>query len=188
MLSNIMSGGHTMSENGFVQMLLEAAGGSIADQRDMELACAGAQWALSHGWRPYLGAYQGYVGGNRGLEFWVNDTPTRDALMVMVRVAPGTAWKVHARYPVAHLGHALDILAAEELIPARFSTIGRRALEGHAEALEGAADTLGDVVRRAYCADRNRDAELVGEARIASLLEAAESARRYAGAELAVLR
>jgi hypothetical protein len=164
-----------MSEDAFVRMLLEAAGGNVVDERDVELARAAARWALKpkNNWRRYL---DGFICGHDGLEFWVQHTPSRDALTVMVRLTPGTGWNQHGRYPVAHLGHALDLLAAEGLLPARFSTIGRRALEDHAEAMSRAARQLiqGD----------SPDGQTVWAA---ALSDAADSARRFAGAELAVM-
>lgn len=176
MQGNTKNGGNEMSEDGFVRMLLEAAGGNVADERDVELARAASTWALSHGWRPYLGDSQGYVRRRASLEWWVDDAPTRDALMIHVRLQPGTGWKRHGRYPVAHLGHALDLLAVEQLIPARFSTLGRQALEDHAEALQRAARQLvtGD----------GPDGQTVWAA---ALAEAAESARRFSGNHLLVL-
>lgn len=163
-----------MAEDAFVRMLLEAADGTVADERDIELARAAGRWALSHGWRPYLGDGQGFVCGHNGLEFWVDDAPSRDALVVMVRISPGRGWRAHARYPVDHVGHALDLLAAEGLLPARFSTIGRRALADHAEVLWRAAKRVLDI-----------DDAMFDWA--CGLAEAAASAERFPSGELAVL-
>lgn len=120
------------AEEDFVRMLLEAAGGNVADQRDVELARAAGNWALRNGWSQYIANGEGFICDREGLQFWINDTAARDALMIMVRISPGTGWQVHGRYPVAHVGHALDLLAAEELLPPQFSAIARRVTEASA--------------------------------------------------------
>lgn len=178
-----------MAEDAFVRMLLEAAGGNVADERDVVLARAAGAWAHRHGWRSYLGEGQGMICGHSGLEFWIDDAPSRDALMVMVRIAPGTGWRKHARYPVAHLGHGLDVLAAEGLIPARFSTIGRRALEDFAEALDrgaSALDQLGATATAAEVAEYGEHYPQEMRVRAAVMNRAADQARAFPRAELAV--
>lgn len=178
-----------MAEDAFVRMLLEAAGGNVADERDVELARAAGAWAYDHGWRPYLGEHQGFVCGHNGLEFWVDDVPSRDALMVMARIQPGAGWKAHARYPVAHLGHALDVLAAEGLIPARFSTIGRRALDDYAEALDRAARTFWLMAEGAGAKEIVEYGKYYPQemrVRSATLNRAADQARAFPRGELAV--
>lgn len=167
-----------MAEDAFVRMLLVAAGGHVTDERDVELARAAGAWAYEHGWRPYLGDCQGFVCGRNGLEFWVDGASAPDALLILVRLQPGTGWKIHCRYPVANLGHALNVLVAEELLPDRFSTIGRRALEDHAAALERSA---------AFIRRRSLFADSEGWVEADVLDQAAASARRFAGAQLAVL-
>jgi hypothetical protein len=177
-----------MAENGFVQTLLEAAAGNVADERDVELARAASAWAYRNGWRAHLGA--GFVCDCNNLQFRVDSDVERDALTVMVRLRPGPGWKLHARYPIAHLGHALDVLAAEGLIPARFSTIGRRALEDHAEALDrGAAELamMAELVGPAEIAEFGE--HYAGEllVRAAVMNRAADQARSFPRGELAVL-
>ncbi len=178
-----------MAEDAFVQMLLKAAGGHVDDERDMDLAQAAALWASQpqHGWRPYL---QGFIRGHNGLEFWVDGMVAPEALLILVRLQPGTGWKVHGRYPVAHLGHALDVLAAEGLIPAQFCTIGRRALGNYAEALDRAAGVLSAIGRAATSqeiADYGEFYPREMEIRAAAMNRAADQARAFPRAELAVL-
>jgi len=190
MRRNTKNGENEMAEDAFVRMLLESAGGNVVDERDVVLARAAAAWALRHGWRPYLGDHQGFVGGHNGLEFWVDDAPTRDALMILARVQPGTGWKAHGRYPIAHLGHALDVLAAEGLIPARFSTIGQRALEDYAEALDRSASVLGLLAQEVGPAEVAEYGEHYAwelKVRAAVMNRAADQARAFPRAELAVL-
>jgi hypothetical protein len=189
MRRNTKNGGIEMAEDAFVQMLLEAAAGNVADERDVELARAAGAWAHRHGWRPYLGASHGFVCGHGGLEFWVDDVPTRDALLVMVRIQPGSGWRSHARYPIAHLGHALDMLATEGLIPPRFSTIGRRALEDFGEALDRSAGKLWEMAEQATLAEIAEYGEhYPWDLRIRSAVmnRAADQARAFPRGELAV--
>jgi hypothetical protein len=189
MRRNTKNGGIEMAEDAFVQMLLEAAGGNVADERDVTLARAAGAWAHRNGWRPYLGAHQGFICGHSGLEFWVDDVPTRDALLVMVRIHPGKSWRSHARYPIAHLGHALDVLAAEGLIPPRFSTIGRRALEDFAEALDRSASKMWQMADQASPAEIEEYGEhYPWDLRIRSAVmnRAADQARAFPRGELAV--
>lgn len=179
-----------MAEDAFVRMLLEAADGTVADERDIELARAAGRWALSHGWRPYIGEGQGFVCGHNGLEFWVDDAPSRDALVLMVRIEPGRGWKTHARYPVDHVGHALDLLAAEGLLPARFSTIGRRALDDYAEALDRAAThfwMMAETATAAELAEYGEHYPHEMRVRSATMNRAADQARAFPRAELAVM-
>jgi hypothetical protein len=93
------------------------------------------------------------------------------------------------RHRIAHVGHGLDVLAAEDLLPARFSTIGRKALDDYAEALDRAATRFWE---RATNASRCELAEFGDhypwEMRIrsATMNRAADQARAFPRAELAV--
>jgi hypothetical protein len=102
-----------MAEDAFVSMLLEVAGGTIVDDSDVDAARAAALWIL---------AYR-----------------TQQVLEIRTRLAPGKGWLTHARHQIGDLGHGLDILAAEGLLPAEFSALGRRALGSYAEAMDQAA-------------------------------------------------
>lgn len=170
-----------MAEDSFVQMLLEAAAGEVTDERDIGLARVAGRWALTAGgWQLHL--HNGFYVPGEGMDRWVLVNRPDQRLEVRVRIA-GADWRPHVSHTIAHVGHALDVLAAEDLLPARFSTLGRRALEGHAEVLERAAGR----VREAARGEDNTLAYAGLVARAVGLCEAAESARRYAGAELAVL-
>lgn len=178
-----------MIEDRFVQMLLEAAAGSVADERDLELARAAASWALTHNWQPVPGTFsavEGFLIPGEGMDRWIANRGTEPRLVIQVRL-DGGEWCQHVSWPVDSLGHALDLLAAEQLIPARFSTIGRRAVLDHATVLDRAGDILGDLAREGFYATRDRETELIMEGRISGLHEAALSARRFAHSELAAL-
>lgn len=123
-----------MTEDLLVQMLLELGGGIVRDERDVELARAAGRWAVeSGGWVLHLN--NGFFFEIQALTFWILANPREQVLEIQVRLGPGHGWQVHARHRVAHLGHGLDLLAAEELLPPRFSTLGRRALDAHAAVL-----------------------------------------------------
>lgn len=169
-----------MSEDAFVRMLLEAADGVVTDERDVDLARAAATWALQPasrgggGWRSYLD--DGFLIARSGLQYWVSAAAYRGRLIVMVRLEPGTCWRQHGQWQIADLGHALNVLANERLLPARFCTLGREALEDHAEALDRAAERLMD----------GPDATVMTDW-ACGLAEAAASARRFSAGQLAVL-
>lgn len=163
-----------MAEDALVQMLLEMAGGVVADDRDIELARSAARWATEvAGWQ--LRLHNSFVFEREGMHFWVFGNRVEQILEIRVRLVEGGAYRAHVRHRIAHLGHGLDVLAGEDLIPARFCTLGRRALEDHAEALDRAAMRLITGPTGASLFDW-----------ACGLSEAAESARRFAGAELAV--
>lgn len=173
-LKNTKNGETAMAEDLLVQMLLDVAGAAVTDDRDIKLARAAARWAEQvAGWRPHL--HNSFAFQRHGLGFWVLGDRTEQILEIRVRLADDLPYRTHARHRIAHLGHGLDVLAGEDLIPARFCTLGRRALEDHAEVLDRAAIQLatganGPVMMDWAC----------------GLAEAAASARRYAGAQLAV--
>jgi hypothetical protein len=178
-----------MVENSFVQMLRDVASGEVADVRDLGLAVAAGEWALA-GNHPRWQAdpvIAGYLIPGNGIERWVGVNEIEQELEVRVRI-DGSRWQQHATHRIAHVGHALDVLAAEELIPARFSTLGRRALEDQAESLDRAAARLSSMADDAY-ADESEIAPLYGwELRIrsATLSMAADRARAFPRGELAV--
>lgn len=176
-----------MSEDRFVAMLLAAAGDVVTDQRDIELARSAGAWALRNGWEPYLN--DGWVCTRPGgLQFWVDDTPSPGALLISVRLEPGRPWRTHVRAPVADLGQALDKLAGERLLPARFCTLGRAALDDYAEALDRAASSLWDLAHEPGAVEAEGEF-YPWEMRIrsATLNQAASRARAFPRAELAVL-
>lgn len=178
-----------MAEDAFVRMLLVAAGGYVTDERDVELARAAGAWAGRNGWRPYLGDCQGFTCGRGSLEFWIDGVNAPDALLILARLQPGTGWKIHSRYPVANLGHALDVLAAEQLLPARFSTIGRRTLEDFGEALDRGASKLWEMAEQTTPVEIAEYGEhYPWDLRIRSVTmnRAADQARAFPRSELAV--
>lgn len=178
-----------MAEDLLVQMLLEVGGGAVADERDVDLARAAAAWATAHGWQLHL--HNSFFFEVDALAFWILANRVEQVLEIRTRLAPGKGWLVHARHRIAHLGHGLDVLAAEELLPPQFSPLGRRALFGFAEALDRAATEVGRL------ADEVSDAELAEygnhypwemRIRAAVMNRAADQARAFPRAELAVSR
>jgi hypothetical protein len=173
-----------MVENSFVQMVSDVAGGEVADVRDIALAVAAGQWALDGDtprWQE-SGAGGWVIPGN-GMDHWVTMDDEFQELVVRVSIN-GSEWDIHVSHKIAHIGHALDVLAAEDLIPARFSTLGRRALEDHAEALDRAAAKIWAVARPGG-GEPAHDGLM---SRVLGLNQAADSARRFSGAQQAVLR
>jgi hypothetical protein len=185
-LKNIKNGETTMAEDALVQMLLEVAGGAVADERDVELARAAARWAQKvAGWQLHL--HNSFVVEREGLCFWILGNRAEQVLEIRARITADGPYRTHVRHRIAHLGHGLDVLAGEDLIPARFCTLGRRALDDHAEALDRAADELW---RLAHLPGVNEgegewyDWEL--KIRSATLNMAADRARAFPRGELAV--
>jgi hypothetical protein len=122
-----------MTEDVLVQMLLELGGGIVRDERDVELARAAGRWAAASGsWVLHLS--NGFFFEIETLTFWIRANRREQVLEIQVKLAAG-GWQIHARHQIAHLGHGLDVLAAEDLLPPRFSTLGRRALDAHAGVL-----------------------------------------------------
>lgn len=178
-----------MAEDTFVSMLLEVAGGQVADERDIELARAAARWATEHaGWKLHL--HNSFFFEVETLQFWILVIRSSQLLEIRTRLAPGRGWLTHAQHRIAHIGHGLDVLAAEGLLPARFSTLGRRALDDYAEAMDRVAS---EFWRRGQEATADEIAEF-GEyypqemrTRSATMNRAADQARAFPRAELAVM-
>jgi hypothetical protein len=178
-----------MAEDTLVRMLLEVAGGEVADQRDVALARAAARWAIKQGgWQLHLD--NSFFFEVETLSFWILAIRPEQLLEIRTRLAPGKGWLSHARHRIAHLGQGLDVLATEGMIPAEFSTLGYRALESYAEAMDRAAGEFG---RRAQQATPQELAEY-GEyypqemlIRSATMSRAAEQARAFPRGRLAVL-
>jgi hypothetical protein len=173
----------TMAEDALVQMLLDVAGGTVADERDVVLARAAARWASTHaGWRLHL--CNSFFVEVETLSWWILAVRAEQLLEIRVRLGPGLGWHTHAQHHIAHLGHGLDVLAAEELLPARFSTLGRLALEDFAESLDRGATAM---CRRPAPGDEDPDIfawEM--KIRAAVMNRAADQARAFPRSELAV--
>jgi hypothetical protein len=178
-----------MAEDTMVRMLMEVAGGNVVDDRDIALARAAGRWAHAiAGWQPYPDG--GFVFDRGFLSYWVAGTDGAGQYLE-IRVGPGGGnWHTHLATRIDHVGHALNILAAEDLIPARFSTLGRQALDDYATASERSAQVM---IEMADDFDREdlASAETIEpwELRIRAdtLLHAAAQMRAFPGAELAVM-
>lgn len=165
-----------------VAMLLEAAAGVIADERDILQARVAARWTRQvAGWRLHLD--RGFVFDRNGMQFWVHtDRIYGPGLEIQVRAAGANRWQTHATHRIAHLGHGLDVLAAEDLIPAYLSTLARRALEDYAETLDRSARRLAERADTESAQADPREMRI----RAATLNQAAAQARAFPRAELAV--
>lgn len=171
-----------MAEDAMVQLLMDISSCTVEDEHDIVLARAAGRWAHAvAGWRPYQ--HSGFVFEKSGLHFWVLGAN----LKLQVRVSPDNkrSWHTHLECRIDHVGHALNVLGAEELLPARFSPMGRRALEDYATCLDRSAAVMRKVADDPDCAPTVEPWEL----RIkAEALEAAgDQARAFPGAELAVM-
>lgn len=117
-----------MAEDSFVQMLLQAAQGSIEDERDVQLARDAGRWAVTEGgWKLHL--HNGFFVPGTTLQRWVLVNRPDNLLTIRVRAAGRKNWVLHDERVVADLGHGLDLLAGEYLIPGRLCPIGRSAVE-----------------------------------------------------------
>jgi hypothetical protein len=177
-----------MAEDALVRMLLDVAGGNVGLQRDVALARAAARWAVQHGgWQLHLN--NGFFLEVQTLSFWILANRSEKVLEIRARLAPGKGWLTHARHRIAHLGQGLDVLAAEGLLPAEYSTLGYQALEHYADAMDRAA---GEFSRRAQEATTEELAEFGAgysqEMRIrsATMGQAADQARAFPNGKLAV--
>jgi hypothetical protein len=169
-----------MSEDAMVRLLLEVSGGCVLDDRDTALAQAAARWAHGFGrWRPYDG--NGFIYERDGMTYRIM---AGAAQMLEIRVCiGGRHWVTHLQARIEHLGHGLDLLATEGLLPARFSTLGRRALEDYAQACDRSSKIIAEM------SEELQQGGLRGELQVKAetLALAAEQARSFAGAELAVM-
>ncbi len=110
-------------------------------------------------------------------------------LEIRTRLAPGRGWLTHARHRIAHVGQGLDVLAAEDLLPARFSTLGRRALDDYAEALDRAAGEFWRLAQQATSAEIAEFGDYYPQEmriRAATMNRAADQARAFPRGELVV--
>jgi len=128
-----------VTEETLVGMLLDVAGGEVADERDVQLARYAARWAAGHGWKLHL--HNSFFFEIETLSFWILAARSSQTLEIRVRLGDGRGWQTHARHRVAHVGHGLAILVDEGLLPACFSPIGRQALEDF-DALDRGASPL----------------------------------------------
>lgn len=175
-----------MTEDTLVQMLLEVAGGAVTDERDIVLARSAARWAHRHGWKLHL--HNSFFIELQALSWWILAVRAEQLLEIRVRLEPGQGWLTHSRHQIADLGHGLNVLAAERLIPARFCTLGREALEDYAEAIDrGAAEMAGlaDLPGAAAAEGDHYGWEM--RIRAATLNQAADQARAFPRSELAVM-
>lgn len=177
-----------MAEDALVQMLLEAAGGSVTDDRDVALARAAARWATEQaGWKLHL--FNSFFFEVEALSFWILLNRTEQVLEIRTRLAPGKGWLVHARHRIDNLGQGLDVLAAEGLLPDHFAPIGRRALERYAAAMDRAASELAaqaDAVTAAEIAEYGDHYSWELLIRAATMNRAADQARAFRRDDMAV--
>lgn len=177
------------AEDTLVQMLLEVAGGQVADERDVPLARAAARWASRHaGWQLHL--HNSFFFEVQSLSFWILANRVDQVLEIRTRLEPGKGWLVHARHRIAHLGHGLNVLAGEELLPARFSPLGRQALDDWAESMDRAANEFWRLADEATDEQTREYGEhYPWEMRIRSAVmnRAAAQARAFPRSELAVM-
>jgi hypothetical protein len=177
-----------MAEDALVGMLLEVAGGTVVDDRDVELARAAARWATEHaGWKLHL--RNSFFFEVDALSFWILVNRIEQVLEIRTRLEPGKGWLIHARHRIGDVGHGLDVLAAEGLLPAQFSTLGRRALADYADAMDETAGNLGalaDEVTEAEIAEHGDHYPWEMRIRAATMNRAADQARAFARRELAV--
>ncbi len=170
-----------MVEEVLVQMLLEAGGGEVLDGQDLDLARAAAAWAVQDaGWQLHLN--NSFFVEVQALSFWILLVRATQTLDIRVRLSDQPGWQTHSRHHVAHLGHALEVLVAEGMLPARFAPAGRRALEDYATALDRASARLHQLADQAADPDavrygRHQPQEM--RIRAGALAEAAEQARGF---------
>lgn len=175
-----------MIESGFVQMLLDVAGGVVEDPRDLELARSAARWVRHAGWQPHL--HNSFVVPGENLQRWVLMVRPVRELQIRVRIG-NSDWYPHITRTIAHVGHGLDVLADEGLLPARLCPIGRRALDDYAEALDRAASAfwrMAEEATEAELAEYGKHYPWEMRLRSATMNRAADQARAFRG-ELAVL-
>jgi hypothetical protein len=173
-----------MAEDALVAMLLEVAGGQVAGERDVKLARAAARWATEYaGWKLHL--YNSFFFEVEAVGFWILANRSEQVLEIRTRLAGGRGWLTHARHRIAHLGQGLDVLAAEGLLPARFSTLGQRALDDYADALDRGASTLAGMAEEDAGEGEHYRWEML--IRAATMNRAADQARAFPRAELAVM-
>jgi len=171
-----------MAEDTFVQMLLEVAGGQVADERDVGLARAAARWAVERGhWQAHLS--NGFFFEIETLTFWILVNRVEQVLEIRTRLAAGKGWLVHARHRIAHVGQGLDVLATEGLLPPRFSALGRQALDDYAEAMDRAAAEMASGRGFSGSAEDRWEMQI----RAVTMNRAADQARAFPRAELAVM-
>jgi hypothetical protein len=145
------------------------------DQADIELADQAERWLRGHGWETHY--LRGWSSRDRSFA-----APGRDdephALIVRGRISNRIWEAAGERYPVANFRRALNTLAILEIIPERYTTIGRDALNDHATVCERAArvlkDDMGTGANRCTAQER-----LLVYARAEGLAEAARSARGH---------
>lgn len=176
-----------MAEDEMVAMLLEAADGVIHDERDIAQARLAARWVREvAGWRVLPSC--GFIHERNGMQFWVlTDQAHGPMLQVRARAAGAELWRTHATHRIAHLGHGLDVLAAEELIPAYLSTLGRRALEDYAEAMDRSASTFWEMAENSAGIIEGENYRWEMKIRSAVMHRAADQARAFPRSEVAVL-
>jgi hypothetical protein len=178
-----------MTEDSVFQMLMEVAAGTVADERDVELAQAAAAWAARNDhWQPHL--HNAFTFTRNGMRFLVTAYGAGQVLEIKVR-AEGSpmGWQMHTRSRIAHLGHALNVLATEDLIPARFSTLGRSALDDYSEVCERSARRLWEMAHEPGAGEGEEGPGYPWELRLraATLNMAADRAKAFSRAALQVM-
>jgi len=177
-----------MLEKVLVEMLRDAGGGEVLDPADEDLARAAARWAEQAGWQLHL-HNSFFFEVQALLSVWILLVRSTQTLEIRVRLSDQPGWETHARHRIAHLGHGLEVLVAEGLIPARYSPVGHRALAEFATAIDRVAGQFGRL------ADETTPAEIEEfgkhypwEMRIrsATLHQVADQARAFPHGALAV--
>ncbi len=157
-----------------METLDEAAFGNRTEinGREIGLVLAAEQWLYAHGWEPHHVRGWSNVGRAFGTEEGCNGLWIRERRRGFWD-ATGT------RHPVRSVQVGLNVLVNEEILPARFSTFGAKALADYAEALERAATRLEEEQDHQPNNADTYEARLVTFSRAAGLRQAAEVAREH---------
>lgn len=123
-----------MADDLFTRMLMRAAMGDGDPSSRSDAAAAGV---CLTGSGPYGGwEFHANTGGfiHRDKGYGMHAVAEAGELEFVWR-APDGSWPVRGvAFPITSVRHALDLLVCQNILPARFSTAGRRALQDLAEA------------------------------------------------------
>lgn len=163
-----------MADISLMGTLLNAVAGNVElTPTEVEhLVYAAEGWLRDHGWESHWS--RGW--SNAGRAFG----PDEDGGALIIRERRRGFWDATGvRHPIGSVAKALNVLANEGILPARFSTLGRAALLDHAEVCERAAVVMGEELDKKPYSQTNAQDRLLTFARMEGLRLAADSARRF---------
>lgn len=152
-----------MSGDQLVRLLTVAASSRTVSDPDVALAHQAGQWLVEQGWQThgpwFVAPAPDYAACFRAPRTWSEDGEFAIFFALLDKVAH--RFGPTRRYPVHSFTQALNTLVLMDILPARFSTLGRDALHDYVEVCDRTAQRVEQIAEAAASDEVNPHAGAV---------------------------